>query len=153
MKKLITICLLLPFLISCSPAEETLSKTIFINSTTDTVFVRAMMDGDMDTTYSFELAPMDSLITPISRIDGLVKGDCYNMSFVLMDSVVVSFGDKYVIAHQGHRYTGDTTRVIPYSSPRNLYNIDSYYRKVTENSKNSRLVVYDYTFTEEDINP
>lgn len=153
MKKLITICLLLPFLFSCAPSKNTISKTIFINTTTDTVFVRAMMNGSIDTTYSFELTPMDSLITPISRYDDLVKGDAFSLSITIMDSMVVSFGDRYVIAHQGHRYTGDTTRVIPYSSPRNLYNIDSYYRKVTENSKNSRLVVYDYTFTEEDIKP
>lgn len=147
------ICVLCPFLFSCSPAQVTNSQTIIINATADTVFVRAMMNGEIDSYPSFKLGPKDSLITPIIRNEGLVTGDCFNMSFAIMDSVVVSFGNNYVIAHQYFRYAGDTTRVIPYSSPRNLYNINSYYRTVTENSKNSRFVVFEYTFTKEDINP
>ncbi len=153
MKKLLIICVLLPFLFSCTADKATFSKTILINTTDDVVFVRAMINGDIDTDISFELAPTDSMITPISRNVGLVRGDCFNMAVAIMDSVVVSFGDRYIIAHQSFRYAGDTTRVIPYSSPRNLYNINSYYRSVTENSKNSRSVIFYYTFTEDDIMP
>ena len=153
MKNLITICFLLPLLFSCTPEKATISKTILINTTADTVFVRAMMNGSIDTTHSFDLAPRDSIERNLNRYPGLVKGDAFSLAITIMDSMVVYFGDRYVAVHQSNRYTGDTTRVIHYSSPRNLYNIKSYYRTVAENSKNFRSVIYYYTFNEDDIMP
>lgn len=153
MKNLLTFCVFFLLLFSCTPEKETLSKTIFINSTADTVFVRAMMNGSIDTTHSFDLAPRDSIERNLNRYPGLVKGDAFSLAITIMDSMVVYYGDRYVAVHQSHRYTGDTTRVIPYSSPRNLYNIKSYYRTAAENSKNFHSVIYYYTFNEDDIMP
>jgi len=153
MRNLLTFCVLFLLLYSCTPEKETISKTILMNTTADTVFVRAMMNGSIDTTYSFDLAPMGSIEQYYNRYPGLISGDAFSLAITIMDSMVVSFGDSYVAVHQSHRYTGDTTRVIPYSSPRNLYNIKSYYRTVAENSKNFRSVIYYYTFTDDDIMP
>jgi hypothetical protein len=114
-----------------------------------------MMNGSIDTTYSFKLAPLDSIEKHLNTYHGerLLNGEAFSLAITFMDSMVVYFGDRYVVVHQSNRYTGDTTRVIPYSSPRNLYNIKSYYRTVAENSKNFRSMIYYYTFNEDDIMP
>jgi len=155
MKNLLTFCVFFLLLFSCTPEKETFSKTIFINSTADTVFVRAMMNGSIDTTHSFDLAPLDSIEKHLNTYHGerLLNGEAFSLAITIMDSMVVSFGDRFVAVHQSHRYTGDTTRIIPYSSTRNLYNIKSYYRTVAENSRNFRSVIYYYTFNEDDIMP
>jgi hypothetical protein len=66
-----------------------------------------------------------------------------------VDSLIVSFDDKYKVSHYS-LYDSISTKGIIYKSKRNLFNVNSFNIERTKVTKCSELTSFIYTFTEQD---
>ena len=146
---LILVCMSLAF-VSCKVEQETFSYTLFTNTTQHDISVRPYYIGVIEPDLAFTLSPAETKKVSVTSHGGLGDGVCYDTSLSTCDSVLVVFDDSLSVVHYKINFTGSAARFYPYSSLRNLYNIQSYRRNVINESRHSREVEFTYVFTESD---
>lgn len=150
MKNLLILVFMSISLVSCIVEEETFSYTLFTNNSLHNITVCPYYNGVIDPELTFTLSPAETKKVSVTSHGGLGDGVCYDTSVSTCDSVLVLFDDSLSIVHYKLSFTGSAARFYPYSSLRNLYNIQSYIRNVINESRHSREVEFTYVFTEND---